>query len=75
MAREVAHRVETREEVKQHTGHIIPSHAIVHVSPNTHIFNGSDHRAYVEVSDAGELLIKPLDFGQLVISFGDPEEK
>lgn len=73
VAREVAHRAEAVEEVKKTTGHVLPSYSIVHVGPNTHIFNGSDANAYVEVTDAGEVRVKPVKFGRIIIGFTDPD--
>lgn len=73
MAREVAEGVEAREKVKKVTGRYIPSQTIVHLGPNTHVFNGSDHNVYVEVvDDNGELRIRPpgIDAATLVIKFG-----
>jgi hypothetical protein len=67
----VAYRVETREEVKKTTGHVIPSRSIVHVGPDTHVFNGSDHTAYMEVAADGEMYVKPLASGQIIIWFGE----
>lgn len=57
--------------MKQHTGHVIPPTSITHLGPGTHIFNGSDHQAYVEVMESGELTVKPLPSGQLIIWFGE----
>lgn len=73
MAREVADRVETGEEVKT-KWHVLPSHAITHVTDDIHIFNDSEHNAHVEVTSAGELHVKKLEFGRLVIGYTEPGE-
>ena len=61
--------------MKTVTGHVIAPCAIVHVRPNIHIFNPSDSRAYVEVTDTGEIHVHPLDYGRLIISYMGPEDK
>jgi hypothetical protein len=61
--------VETREEVKTTTWHVLPSRAITHVAEHVAIFNDSDRDAHVEVLPSGEVIVKPLDFGRLIISF------
>lgn len=61
------------KKVKNVTGHVIPSHGIVHVANSIHIFNDSDRNAYVEIDDQGALHIQPLDFGRLIIGYTDPD--
>jgi hypothetical protein len=65
--------VETREEVKTTTWHVLPSHEITHVTSRIAIFNDSDRDAHVEITSAGELLVKPLDFGRLLIAYLEEE--
>lgn len=59
--------------MKAVTGHVIPSCAIVHVRDNIHVFNPSDTAAYVEVTELGEVYVKPLTYGRLIISYMGPE--
>lgn len=53
--------------MKTTTWHVIPSRVIVHVSPNTYIFNAGEQLAHVEVDDKGGMYIHPIASGQLVI--------
>ena len=59
VARQVAQGTETGEEVKAVTGQFLPPYARTRVGTNMHIFNGSDCNVYVEVTDDGELRVKP----------------
>lgn len=51
------------------TWHVLPSYAITHVTDSITVFNDSDHTAHVEVTLNGEVIVKPIDFGRLIISF------
>lgn len=55
-----AHWPQERKQfrMKATTGRMLPAQTIVHCGPNLHIFNGSDHTVYVEVTDDGELRVK-----------------
>lgn len=55
------------------TWHVIPSCTIVHVTPKIHVFNPSDVNAHVEVTESGEIYVKPLDYGRLIISYMGPD--
>lgn len=58
--------------MKNVTGHVLPAYTIIHVGPDTHIFNGSDQSVYVELTESGELhIIQPPKSGNLVIKFGE----
>lgn len=75
LAREVADGVEAGEEVKQTTWHVIPSCAIVHVTSKIHVFNPSDTDAHVEVTESGEIYVKPLTYGRLIISYTGSDDE
>lgn len=55
--------------MKTTTWHVLPSHAMTYVTDEIIIFNDSDRDAHVELTPSGELRVKPLDFGRLVISY------
>jgi len=55
--------------MKTTTWHVLPSHVITHVTDRIAVFNDSDANAHVEVTADGELLVKPLDFGRLIVSY------
>jgi hypothetical protein len=59
--------METGEEVKAVTGQFLPPYQRVRVGANMHIFNGSDHNVYVEVTDDGELRVKPPKSGAVAL--------
>lgn len=61
-----------REKEVKTTWHVLPSRAIVHVTDSIHIFNDSDHNAHVELTSTGELHVKKLAFGRLIIGYTDP---
>lgn len=60
--------------MKKHTGHAIPSHAIVHLSDNVHVYNDSYGNAYLEVTSDGEIQVKPIPFGRIIIGYTEPED-
>jgi hypothetical protein len=55
--------------VKTTTWHVLPSYTITYVTESVTIFNDSDHVAHVEVLPGGEVIVKPIDFGRLIVSF------
>ena len=55
--------------MKTTTWHVLPSHEITHVTDDIAIFNDSEYTAHVEVTLNGEVIVKPIDFGRLIISF------
>ena len=55
--------------MKPTTWHVLPSREITHVTDHIHIFNDSEHDAHVEVTSSGELIVKPIDYGRLLIGY------
>lgn len=55
------------------TWHVLPSQTITHVTDNIHILNDSNHDAHVELALNGELHVKKLTLGRLIISYTDPD--
>ena len=55
--------------MKTTTWHVLPSHEITHVTENIAIFNDSESTAHVEVTPGGEVIVKPIDYGRLIVSF------
>lgn len=62
---------ERRQEkkVKSTTWHVLPPYKITHVLDRIAIFNDSDRNAHVEVTLAGEVIVRPMDFGRLSIAY------
>ena len=75
MAREVANGVEKGEEVKTSTWHVLPSYEITHVTNDIHVFNDSEHVAHAELTPGGELHVKPIPFGRIVIGYTDLDDE
>lgn len=50
--------------------HVIPSRRIVQLDSGVEIFNSSVNDAHVEVTPSGELHVKPMATGQLILHFG-----
>lgn len=61
--------------MKTTTWHVLPSRQITHVTDQIVIFNDSEMDAHVEVTPDGELIVRPLDFGLLSISYLLPSEE
>lgn len=55
--------------MKTTTWHVLPAREITHVTSRIAIFNDSDRDAHVELTSGGELIVKPLDYGLLSISY------
>lgn len=61
------------KKVKTTTWHVIPSRGVTHVTDHIHIFNDSDVSAHVELTPSGELHVKKLTSGRLIIGYTDPD--
>lgn len=55
--------------MKTTTWHVLLPNEITYVTDRIAVFNDSDKDAHVEVTPSGELLVKPLDFGRLLLSY------
>lgn len=77
--RSICRRLWSRESdckaMKAARWHVLPAYEITHVTDHIAIFNNSDRDAHVEVMSSGELIVKPLDYGLLSISYLLPADE